>query len=436
MARKQNSNKFEPRSTDTGFSSPMSLDLPFGAPVRGFGPSSDADDFYHLLSNPFDPRSVARPGYADPRPSTGSYCLQLLERAYFASQSGRPAPEEATIAAMLDSIVDISRILGIYLSWKHCVDSLDNDLVERVRKLQLTRNIRSMQKMLANLPFPRNLLNVMLPSVGLCDISIVGRRQLVGTLVAGDADAWFTLYDNVMGSNLDRRRAFAALSVLYPPIGELPDVTEMWSQPQQRIDALQLFINQHAKLSGNTGKTVPYTYVSGSSDWVVQLQSTGWMSTSIQADDLALPSGTDGLYTVSRYQVPGTGAYGVSSVFTNVPAVCRPKVRSGNVYDAALGDSDTAYSNVGTVHNFEEINQFSDLALLAIHHSMNSDYAQQRMFQAATMNTTDGAQDVLEAPNVSPFLPLDRMVAWGHSFADLYPYEDGNILAGLNYLMS
>lgn len=267
-------------------------------PVEG---ELDGRSVYYLLYNVWDPRAVQNADYEledfGQRYSMYSYgfdymntCIDYLYRIVFGTRPGRNEPRLTDIGGVIDTLVDISRMLGIYYTALTMKQSRDPLMFQRAQALNLRDTLAEMQTILMDLPCPSFLVRLNAKYVRLMDVSSDQMYQNVGFLAVGDYDAFLTLYDTV-------RRRRMALSIMrqmlgYPVIGNLGDPGSAFDP-----DVMQAFSNANYKAPG-TDPYCPYVTCQGSTLEVPQLASAGVLHT-VFTDDR--------IYCQTGWVLPGTG---------------------------------------------------------------------------------------------------------------------------------
>lgn len=404
--------------------------FPMGNPVIPFGPDADSDVFYGLIYNPFDPRVTSRGTDFTTTPfDLYNHALNQIEEKYFRSNSGSPVPEGSVVIEMLNSIIDISRLYGMALSFYACRNTIDTNLNNRNRTLNFNRNWRTVLRMLQELPLPSNLRTMVTRTVGLADVSAQGRHRLYGQLVAGDYDTFNAIFSNVASSgNSDRRRAYAALKSLYPSLGQVQDHTASWQTAQAKADATQMFINAIYKFNSLPGRSVPYVQVAGASSWVSSTASGGWMHSYHDVTN-------SDIYTLTRWAIPGSGIHGAGSLTNNYPAICVPKERNGVYYDAAMSNGNQNFDDsVPSAIDVEAASARDDFNLLAIRHGIQGT---NNGSLSNVLNVDSGSGSGNTFYSV-PDVAVDHMshAPFGHTFGDIYVTEQGNYIAMMDWLLS
>ena len=161
------------------------------------------DTVYTLLHSVFDPRTTVStsgtqvyssyaPGY-----QYTTLLTDLLYRRVFAERPGRQEPPLADVQEMIDNMVDIGRMVGIYYTALAMAASADPDMRARARALNLHNTFQDMQSSMQFLAVPPAILALTAKYVGLMDVSASKLYQNVGFLVNGDYDAFRALHTNV-----------------------------------------------------------------------------------------------------------------------------------------------------------------------------------------------------------------------------------------------
>jgi hypothetical protein len=289
-------------------------------------PPQLGDTAYIPLGSLFDPRTLdatttgavtARFSHITPTglQSPVLECLDILRSKWQVARPGRNLPTTQQLFDMLETIVDISRMLTIFYSAGSMVNLDDQSMRRRARTLNAGREFfADMQSLLSRLPFPGTLLSTISRFVGCTDVSDTNEFQYVGFLAVGGYDAFSALYNSVR----TRAEALSNLRLLYPELGLL----ENQKMPAWDADLFQLFCNAIPKVIPTNEGFAPYVIESGSSDISVQLQSAGIMMTTYSG-------------------VPNNAAAG--SLFSGLTGVC-------NTGFALPGDPAYAYVRTPTAH--------------------------------------------------------------------------------------
>lgn len=242
-------------------------------------------------------------------------CLDILRSKWQVARPGRNLPSTTELFEMLETIIDISRMLTIFYSAGSMVNLDDQSMRARARTLGVGREyFADMQSLLSRLPFPGTLLSMISRFVGCTDVSDTNEFQYVGFLAVGGYNAFSALYSSVR----NRSTALANLRLLYPELG----ILENQKMPAWDADLFQLFCNASPRIIPTGEGFAPYTLESGSTDTPVQLQSAG-------------------LFMTTYSGIPNAAADG--SAFGSLSAV-------GNTAFALPGDPAYAYVRTPTAH--------------------------------------------------------------------------------------
>jgi hypothetical protein len=365
------------------------------------------------------------------------YSKSLIHRQFAEIQSQYPPPEDSIVDAMLDSIVDISRMLGILLTAYACESSLDTDLLDRNRQWSLRRNIRVMRYQLANLPLPRAILAMNIRFIRLVDTSLSGSRQLLGNFVLGDYDVFQSLHEQVVHGTANRRRAYAELRRMYPLIGDISDTSPTSLNNQVKLDVISSVINGVTKLVPTGSSTAPYTYVSGSSADIPALHSGGFMHCAFE--------GQNTLHTISRFAAPGSGhtysGGGSASVYSsNFGNLCF--YDRATQLDSLLADTNASFSELAGNLTFQAKQNIGALIQLATGHNINNASYTDGAFTISSdsYNVPLSQGSTGQHGGTADFWPgglfdLGSIPAFGHDVGDLYITEDQNVNSTLEYLL-
>lgn len=302
----------------------------FNDPTIAFQPNNLGDTVFCLLHNLFDPRVLNTTTvtgnvftYGDRYSSLTSgyqYSAIVMDHFYriiFEEFKMRSEPPAQILVDMMDSIVDISRMLGIYLSALTMKQSRDPEMFQRARARELNNTFPEMLACLTNLPCPPNVVKASLKYLRVMDASGSEQYQNVGFLVNGGYQDFLKLYANVRS----RALALSYLRTLYGELGQIGDPGSEYNS-----DVFEAFINCYIKTGAN-GFT-PYTGVEGASVEAQRMASFGLLGLTVE--------GTKG-YTVTGFSLPGN-TYGTDSQRIPVPSYCR---WNGTV-DAVIWYSGTA----------------------------------------------------------------------------------------------
>lgn len=339
-------------------------------PLIGIQPNSQGDTVYWLLDRIFSPRVMfsTTPNYStglvtitnrysgiSPLYKTYELVRGILMRAIFAKRPGRSQPSDAIFDDMIACIEDIQRMVGIYLTGCSCMQSRDPEMFQRAYDLNLVQTLGAMQRVLANLPLPSNILKACVKYIRLCDVAESAMFQNVGFLTAGDYGAFLTLAQNVGA----RSEALGWLRALYPEIGMLADPGSATDW-----DVVQAFANANRKIVGTNENYVPYCAINGASAEPAALASGGIL----QCNSFGSSN-----HQLTSWIVPGTGNAGVGAQLHPYSSMCVYKA-SAKV-DALLTrqTASGSYSNTAGVLTSETL-QNSVLAVNIGHeYNLNAD---------------------------------------------------------------
>jgi hypothetical protein len=280
----------------------------------------DGRSVYTLLSNVWDPRTTQFDKYSVPdfgqRFALYGYgfdymntVIDYLYRIYAATRPGRQEPNLETIGEIIDTITDISRMLGIYYTALTMKQSRDPLMFKRAEQTNMRDTFVEMQTMLLDLPCPPMIAQLNAKYVRLMDVSSDRMYQNVGFLVAGDYDAFLTLNDNVR-----RRRnaiSFMRHGLEYPNLGSLGDPGSAYN-----ADVLQAFSNCNVKYESGNPFAV-YVTVDGATEEPSALASAGVLHVTWDQTP-----GRAAIYTQSGFALPGTGLGAIGAVRSAIPYIC------------------------------------------------------------------------------------------------------------------
>jgi hypothetical protein len=314
-------------------------------------PPQLGDTVYITIGSVFDPRTIdaTTTGAVSSRfthiTPTGLQspvleCLDILRSKWQVARPGRNLPTTQQLFDMLETIIDISRMLTIFYSAGSMVNLDDQSMRRRARTLNVGREyFADMQSLLSRLPFPGSLLSTISRFVGCTDVSDTNEFQYVGFLAVGGYDAFSTLYSSVR----TRSEALANLRLLYPELGLL----ENQKMPAWDADLFQLFCNAVPKLIPTDEGFAPYVIESGSSDIPVQLQSAGIMMTTYagvpsNAVDGSAHAGLTGVCNTA-FALPGSSTY----AYVRTPSAHLTVWDPSTNLDSAIMYSSTSAFNSG-----------------------------------------------------------------------------------------
>lgn len=301
-------------------------------------------------------------------------CLDILRNKWQVARPGRNLPSEAQLFDMLETIIDISRMLTIYYSAGSMVNLDDQSMRRRARTLNVGREyFADMQSLLSRLPFPGTLLSMVSRFIGCTDVSDTNEFQYVGFLAVGGYDAFTALYQNVRG----RSEALANLRLLYPELGLL----ENQKAPVWDADLFQLFCNAGPKIVPFGEGFAPYVIEAGSSELPVQLASAGILATTLSnVPNTAVDGDTFNAMSgvcMTAFALPGSNTYAYARTFAGHMSVWDP---STNLDSAIRYAGNSAY-NAGTltplsiaapniasniVHEYNMMNGFNSASLAVL----------------------------------------------------------------------
>jgi hypothetical protein len=280
-------------------------------------PPQLGDTVYIPIGSLFDPRTIdatttgavtARFSHITPTglQSPVLECLDILRSKWQVARPGRNLPTTQQLFDMLETIIDISRMLTIFYSAGSMVNLDDQSMRRRARTLLAGREyFADMQSLLSRLPFPGTLLSTISRFIGCTDVSDTNEFQYVGFLAIGGFNQFSALYTSVR----TRSEALANLRLLYPELGLL----ENQKMPAWDADLFQLFSNAVPKIIPTDEGFAPYVIESGSSDISVQIQSAGILMTTYSgvpsnATDGSSHSGLTGVCNTA-FALPGDANY-------------------------------------------------------------------------------------------------------------------------------
>lgn len=265
-------------------------------------PSEFADAVYYVVNSIWDPRTL-RSGmgddvYADFPPPLDyvEHCRNVLELKIYELTRRRQLPGLEELNAMIDNIVDTSRMLGIYLTTLALGDSRDPQMFQRNRTLSTFNALNDMQAALEQLPLPRNLASLVAKYTRLMDTAGNGNVARVGFLHTGGYDAFLSLYQRVIAN----RQAHVQLKTLYQPLGVVGHGGNAYDS-----DVFETFVNALPKGGASDG-FCPYIFIDGASEAPRMMASAGVLHTVF---DLARVTGEGGraTYTQTGFAAPGSG---------------------------------------------------------------------------------------------------------------------------------
>lgn len=361
---------------------PPNQPSPGGNPPSGMGgfldpiapyktSASQGDTIYVPIGSLFDPRTL------DATNNTGAFanrfahlaistitpvspvieCLDILRNRYQLARPGKNVPSVARLFEMLETIIDISRMLTIFYSLGSSVNLNDVAMRGRSRVIQGGREyFPDMAGLLSRLPCPKNIVTLTERFIKLIDVSNTNEFQYIGFAAIGGYPQFEALYNNVR----TRTEALSDLFVMYPQIGVLNNER----MPAWDADLYQLFSN----ITGGVTSVDDYrTYVieSGSTQLPIQLQSSGILTSTVLAPSLT-PSNiaTTGCLTNTAFAVAGSptyqyirtpiGAYCIWDATRNLDVAIR--YAGGSTFDAtALRHENIALPNI-TANLAHELN--------------------------------------------------------------------------------
>lgn len=281
-------------------------------------PPQLGDTIYIPLGSVFDPRTLDNTSNAGVFAQRFSHialsgisspvleCLDILRSKWQVARPGRNLPSSVELFEMLETIIDVSRMLTIFYSAGSMVNLDDQSMRARARTLNVGREyFADMQSLLSRLPFPGTLLSMISRFVGCTDVSDTNEFQYVGFLAVGGYNAFTALYASVR----NRSTALANLRLLYPELG----ILENQKMPAWDADLFQLFCNATPRIIPTGEGFAPYTIESGSTDTPVQLQSAGLFMTTYSGipNNAADASSHSSLSAVGNtaFALPGDASY-------------------------------------------------------------------------------------------------------------------------------
>lgn len=385
-------------------------------PTQG---NNQGDTVYALVSNVFDPRTL--------QPTAGGNTYSTITRGYDYTQLAqdymyrlifeqfrmRTEPALATINEMIDSIADIGRMLGIYLTALSMKQSRDPEMFARARALSLNNTFAEMQSMLQYLPLPRNIVNAAVKYIRLMDVAARDNYQNVGFLVNGDYDAFVALSASVRSRPL----ALNYLRQLYPELGVIGDPGSVYN-----ADVMEAFANSNLRLG--TSGFAPRIVADGSSGEVERMMSFGLLSTVVEA--------TNAAFTVTGWAAPGSGIGGVPNVRVWHPSLCRWKSATNKDAVITYTAADAVYSNAAGVVTYETVKDTPLAANIAHEYNMGYDSALPARNHLSLTAATGvlGTVDALAAEDVR------YRVSAGFGLAFSSYKLDGNIMTGIYSMLA
>lgn len=385
-------------------------------PTQG---NNQGDTVYMLVSNVFDPRTLQTTAGANTYSTiTSGYAYTQLAQDYlyrliFEQFRMRTEPNLSTINEMIDTIADIGRMLGIYLTALSMKQSRDPEMFARARSLSLNNTFAEMQSMLQYLPLPRNIVNAAVKYIRLMDVAAKDNYQNVGFLVNGDYDAFVALSANVRSRPL----ALNYLRQLYPELGVIGDPASGYN-----ADVMEAFANANVRL-GASG-FAPRIVADGSSGEVERMMSFGLLSSVVEA--------TNAAFTVTGWAAPGSGAGGVANVRVWNPSLCRWKTSSNRDAAVTYTSADATYSNTAGVVTFETVRDAALAANIAHEYNMSYDTA----LPARNHLSITSATGVLGTVDALAVEDVRYRVSAGFGLAFSSYKLDGNIMTGIYSMLA
>lgn len=385
-------------------------------PTQG---NSAGDTVYVLVSNIFDPRTLQTTAGANTYSTiTSGYAYTRLAQDYlyriiFEQFRMRTEPSAATINEMIDTIADIGRMLGIYLTALTMKQSRDPEMFARARALSLNNTFAEMQSMLQYFPLPRNIVNAAVKYIRLMDVAARDNYQNVGFLVNGDYDAFVALAANVRARPL----ALNFLRQLYPELGVIGDPAGAYN-----ADVMEAFANANLRL-GSAG-FAPRIVAEGSSGEVEKMMSFGLLSTVVES--------TNAAFTCTGWAAPGSGQGGVANVRVWNPSICRWKPSSNKDATITYTSASAAYSNTAGVVTYESVQDQPLSANIAHEYNMayDSDVPARNNLSITSATGVLGTADALALEDVR------YRVSAGFSLAFSSYKLDGNIMTGIYSMLA
>lgn len=308
---------------------PPNQPSPSGNPPSGMGgfldpiapyktSASQGDTIYVPIGSLFDPRTLDATNNAGAFANRFAHlaistitpvspvieCLDILRNRYQLARPGKNVPSVARLFEMLETIIDISRMLTIFYSLGSSVNLNDVAMRGRSRVIQGGREyFPDMAGLLSRLPCPKNIVTLTERFIKLIDVSNTNEFQYVGFAAIGGYPQFEALYANVRS----RTEALSDLFVMYPQIGVLNNER----MPAWDADLYQLFSN----ITGGVLSVDDYrTYVieSGSSQLPIQLQSSGILTSTVLAPNFTSSSvitSPTGCLTNTAFAVAGSPTY-------------------------------------------------------------------------------------------------------------------------------
>jgi len=395
-------------------------------PTIEFAPSSLGDTVYIPVHNLLDPRVLQSYIITLGNPDTIVYSnrhsaavagwgytelwVSQLYRLIFDHMKFRTEPQLRVIGDMIDTIADVSRMLGIYLTALTLANSLDPEMLQRARIYELNNTFPDMMAVLATLPCPPQIVKLALKYIRLFDTAGAAQYQNCGFISTGGYRDFLALYENVKSRSL----AMQFLRTMYGQIGNIGDPGNDYN-----ADVFQAFINCGYKL-GSGGYT-NYIEVDGNSGEAKILASFGILhSTFVSSGTVA--------WGQTGYSLPGV-SYPTASQRVWLGSVCR---WNGST-DAAITRTAASqtYSTAAQPFAAQTVLDAALAANLAHEYNMMTDSTTTRQVVTA-INTSTGTPTLGDTLSVED---TQYRISPGFKLTQLNYSFGGNFMAGAEAML-